>query len=514
MERASQLAGVTHLRRVLAKAVVCGVALILPACQIPKLCEAQPGPCLPETFNGAVCEPSSACLRIDEFFPDKTLTCLIQQALAGNQELKILEQEIRIANNDILLRQGAFLPFVNLRAGAAVDRHSKYTLDGAVAEELEYEPGKHFPSPLPDFLVAANVTWQVDIWRKLRNARDAAGLRYLATAEGRNYIVTRLVAEVAEKYFELMALDNRLETLNQTIALQQRSLQIAQAKREAGRDTDLPVKRFQAEVLKNQSERLVVAQEIIEVENRINFLLGRYPQRVERSSDRFLEMTIHPLCVGAPAQLLQNRPDIRQAERELEAAGLDVLVARAEFFPSLDITGNVGYRAFNPKFLFHPEALIANAAGDLVAPLINKKAIQAEYMSANARQLQRVYEYQRVILNAFTEVINRMAKVENYTGSIAIKRQQLAALKASVEVATDLFNNARAEYVEVLLAQRDFMEARMTLIEAKKQQLRAVVNAYQALGGGNLMPVENQCPPAAAVPPAAEPLPPPDAKPS
>ena len=190
--------------------------------------------------------------------------------------------------------------------------------------------------------------------------------------------------------------------------------------------------------------------------------------------------------MGVPAQLLQNRPDIRQAERELEAAGLDVKVARAHFYPRVDITAGVGYQAFNPQYLFlTPESLIGNVAGNLVVPLINKKAIKAEYLSANAKQLQSVYNYQRVILNAFTEVINRVSKVENYRKSIEIKKQQLESLQASVDIASKLFQNARAEYVEVLLAQRDLMEARMVLIETKKEQLSAIVNAYQALGGGD-----------------------------
>ena len=127
-----------------------------------------------------------------------------------------------------------------------------------------------------------------------------------------------------------------------------------------------------------------------------------------------------------PAQLLQNRPDIREAERELAAAGLDVRVARANFYPKLFITGAVGYDAFNTKYLFlTPESLIYSVAGDLVGPLINKAAIKADYMNANARQLQAVYEYQRTVLNAFTEVINYVSKVQNYSTSIEIKRQQL-----------------------------------------------------------------------------------------
>jgi outer membrane protein TolC len=161
--------------------------------------------------------------------------------------------------------------------------------------------------------------------------------------------VTRLVAEIADTYFLLMALDQRLATLDQTIALQEQGYKFAKARMEAGKATALPVRRFQAEVRKAQSEKPIVMQEIVEAENRINLLVGRFPRPVERASARFFDLTIRTLSVGVPAQLLQNRPDIRQAERELAAAGLDIKVARAHFFPKLDITGRVGYEAFNPK---------------------------------------------------------------------------------------------------------------------------------------------------------------------
>jgi hypothetical protein len=188
-----------------------------------------------------------------------------------------------------------------------------------------------------------------------------------------------------------------------------------------------------------------------------------------------------------PSQLLQFRPDIRKAERELEAAGLDVKVTRARFFPQLSISGPVGYQAFNPKYLlWTPDAWLVNLAGDLVVPVINRKAIQADYLTANARQLQTIYNYQRVILNAFTEVYNRMAKVENYRKSIEIKKQQVESLVASVESATKLFQAARVEYMDVLFAQRDLWEARLILIDTKVAQLGAIVNVYQALGGGLL----------------------------
>lgn len=512
MNRSEAYLNGNRRNRVIARALACATLFVLPACHIPGLRPPEPGPGLPASFSGAsgsiaigsgatrsggisgaigraitraANSDSSSQVGIQEFYNDPTLMRLICKAISGNLELKILDEEIQIATNEVLARRGAYLPFVNIGAGAGLEKPSRYTTQGAIEDQLEILPEKRFPDPLANFRLAANFSWEVDIWRALRNARDAAALRSVGLSERRNYVVTRLVAEIAESYYELMALDKRLETLDKTIELQEQSLKIAEAKKAAGRGTELAVQRFQAEVRKNQSEKLIVNQDIIQVENRINFLLGRFPQPVERTSTAFLDLNIHTLKMGVPSQLLQNRPDIRQAERELEAAGLDVQVARARFYPQLTITGSLGYEVFNPKYLLNtPEALIANVAGELVAPLINRRAIEADYLSANARQLQAVYNYQRVILNAFTEVVNRVAKVENYGKSIELKKQQLQSLEASVDSASKLFDNARAEYIEVLFAQRDLMEARMVLIDTKKEQLSAIVNAYQALGGG------------------------------
>lgn len=472
-------------------AVIAGATLI-PGCKIPEICRPEAMRPLPQAYDrnndpaqAIVSDENSACLGWREFFNDPTLHNLISESLSGNQELKILAQDIRIANNEYRARRGLLFPFASIGTSAGIEKSSRFTRNGAVEDQLQAAPGKGFPEPLPNFLVAADVSWEIDIWRKLRNARDAQALRFLGTQAGRNYVVTRVVAEVAENYYELLALDNRLETLNRTIEIQQQSLDTARALKDAARGTELAVQRFQAEVQKNQSEKLIIQQEITETENRINYLAGRFPQKVERPSVEFLSLYLPAIGVGFPSQQLLNRSDIRQAEREVAASGLDVRVARAQFFPSLILTAGVGYEAFNTKYLFSsPESLIYNAAGGLVAPLINRSAIKADYLNANARQLQAVYEYQQTVLNAHIEVINQLSLVENYTRSLEVKAQQLQSLEASVDNATKLFQNARGEYIEVLLAQRDMMEARLVLIDTKQKQLAGVIKAYQALGGG------------------------------
>ena len=182
---------------------------------------------------------------------------------------------------------------------------------------------------------------------------------------------------------------------------------------------------------------------------------------------------------------MANRPDIRKAEREVAAARLDVKVAKAKFYPSLGISASVGYRAFNPSYLFKsPESLLYSLAGDLAAPLINRNAIKAAYNSANAKQIQALYNYERTILNAYVEVANQLAKINNLEKSYALKSQQVQALSESIDISNDLFKSARADYMEVLMTQRDALEAKFELIETRKEQMNAVVHIYQALGGG------------------------------
>lgn len=529
MKLSVRFANAKRAKRVIARAIACGVLLVLPGCFIPKLRPAETGLVLPSGFNGAPngingaqitgqnAAENSAQLRVDEFYKDPVLVRLVCQALATNRELKVLEEDIQIARAAILSSRGAFLPLVGLRAGAGWDRNSRFTPVGAAEKELEYLPGRRFPATPGDWMLGFNFLIPLDIWRELRNARDAAIERYYAAIERRNDFVTRLVADIAQNYYALMALDQRLAILNRIITLQQQSLETARTLVKFARETQLAVQRFEAEVRKNQSERLIVRQDIVEAENRINVLLGRLPQPVERNSAGFFDTTINSLCLGVPAQLLQNRPDIRQAEHELAAAGLEVKIARARFFPRVDITGTVATQAFNPKYLFNPESLVFNAAGELAAPLVNRAAIRADYRAANARQLQALYNYQRVIIGATIEVINRMSMVQNYSKSLEIKTQQLQSLEAAVTTAQTLFKNRRlgdphpVDYLDVLTTQRDLLEARSRLIDTKRQQLSAVVNVYQALGGGTSIlcppPDRPLCAPEQLRPPEAQPLP-------
>lgn len=461
------------------------LSLVYTACKVPALQVRTENRSVPAGYNDTQDTVNSATLGWKDYFTDPYLVALIDTALKNNQELNMILQEIDISRNEIRARKGEYLPFVGLKAGAGFDKAGRYTLQGATEEELEVKPGTGTPDPLQDYLVAAYATWEVDIWHKLHNAKKAAVTRYLSTVEGRNFVITTLIAEIASSYYELLALDSQLGIVEKNIDIQNNALEIVRMLKEGTRVTELAVKKFEAEVLKTQSLQYDIRQKITETENRINFLLGRYPQHIRRDDHAFDSIAPNIVHAGIPSQLLANRPDIKQAELDIVAAGLDLKVARARFYPSLDITASIGYQAFNPAYLLEtPTSLLYSLAGDLVAPLVNRNAIKATYYNANARQIQAIYNYERTVLNAYVEVANQLSKIGNLEKSLGLKSRQVDALTRSISISNDLFKSARADYMEVLMTQRDALESKFELVETRMQQLNATVNIYQALGGG------------------------------
>lgn len=465
--------------------IIAALAVTMTACKDLKIAFKTENKYTPEAYQSSKDTTNTANIKWKSFFKDQYLIALIDTALKNNQELNITMQEINVAKAEVRAKKGEYLPSAGVSVGAGVEKVGEYTRDGAVEQNLPIRDGKAFPDPLGNFVVGVNASWEIDIWRKLRNGRDAAAARYLASVEGKNFMVTNLVAEISESYYELMAYDNKLEILKQNLEIQKNALEIVKLQKIAGEVTELAVKKFEAEVYKNQSRLFYIQQQVIEAENRINFLVGRFPQPVQRNSTAFQQMVPDTIYNGVPSQLLQNRPDIRQAELNLAASKLDVKVARAQFYPSLRITAGVGYQAFNVKYLItSPQSLLYNIAGDLVAPLINRNALKAKYASANAKQFQAVYKYEQTILNAYIEVTNRVTKVQNLKSSYDLKQKQVDAMNQSITISTNLFKSAKADYMEVLMTQRDAIEAKFDLIEIKQEQLYNMVSVYQALGGG------------------------------
>lgn len=445
-------------------------------------------PPLPANFPGMAGTKSTALIGWKEYFKDPNLTSLIGTALQNNQELNILLQEIEASKADVRARRGAIFPFVTAGTTTGIDKVGRHTAAGAAEDNLtnEIAAGRAIPTNTPNFGFGPDFDWEVDIWRKLRNERDAAILRYLGTQEGRNFMITNIVAEIAQTYYELLAQDSQLEILKAMIKNQQSALEAVKLQKANARVTELAVRRFEAEVLKNQSRLYKIQQQIVVAENKINYLVGRYPQHVKRRSpEGFEQLMLGNIRTGLPVELLRNRPDVRRAELELVANGLDVKAAAARFYPALNISAALGLQSFTLGSMFNAPASVAyGVAANLTAPLINRSAIKAAFLGASARQIGAIYTYQQTVLRAYIETVNQLAQINNYGKSYDLKSQQVAALYDSITIAGQLFFNARADYTEVLFTQRDALESKMDLIELKQQQLSASVKAYKALGGG------------------------------
>lgn len=434
---------------------------------------------MPAHFNAQDTGSKTEPVKWNAFFQDPKLSALIDTALANNQELNIVALEVSVAQNEVTARQGEFLPKFGVRAGAGLEKVGRLTSQG-VSDEAHGVPER-----LEDYGVGLFSSWEVDVWGKLRNATKAALMRYLASVEGQHFAVTQLVGELSTSYYELMALDAQLAVLDQNIGLQKNALAVVRLQKETAKVTELAVKRFEAEVLKNESRRYGVQQKIIETENRVNFLVGRFPQHVDRDSTRFKDLVPAAVKAGLPSQLLENRPDVRRAELELRASKLDVKSAKAAFYPSFEIKVGVGYQAYDfLRLVTTPASLFYNGAIDAMAPLINRRGIVAAYQMADAKQKQAVFNYERAILAGYVETANQLAVIENLEKSYTLRAEEIDKLNQAVSISDDLFRSVRADYMEVLTTRRDALESQMELIELKQQQMTAVVRLYQALGGG------------------------------
>ncbi|HAY3554531.1 TPA: efflux transporter outer membrane subunit [Elizabethkingia meningoseptica] len=474
------------------KRIITAIAasLILASCKAPMatVIKDEVKENLPQNFNQDEQQDAnnnSGTTPWRRFFTDPNLVGLIETALKNNQDLLITLQEIEIAKSGVLAKKGKLAPTVSAGIGAGLRKAGRYTSEGAGDATTEIEPGRKMPDPLGNFGGSISADWEVDIWKKLRTEKESAVAHYLSTVEGKNFVLSSLIEEVADSYYELLALDNQLGIIQQYIKLQEKALEISKIQKQAAASTELAIKKFEAELAKSKATEYTIRQDITEKENEINALLGRYPQPIVRSRESFMSIIPQTVYTGIPAQLLANRPDIKQAELELKAAKLDVAAARKEFYPSLEISAALGLEAFKPSYLVKmPESLAYNLVGELAGPLINKSAIKANFRAADAKQIQALYEYDKTILNAYLDVANLMSKVKNIDQYYKLKSQEAKSLDETIDIANQLFRNSRADYLEVLLNQRDALDAKMELIEAKQKQLSTVVDIYKSLGGG------------------------------
>jgi len=444
---------------------------------------------LPDSFPAAKDSATIASISWRQFFSDKFLVALVDTALQNNPDLAIALQRVEMAKAQVAIAKGALLPSLNGVVSGAVDRYGDYTMNGVGNYDQNLssnitEKQKVPVSPTPDLFVGFRSNWEIDLWGKLKNEKKAAIAQLLATEKGRQYAVTSLVGEVAGLYYELLALDNELDIIKKNVLLQEAALEVVRIQKEGGRATELAVQQFSAQLLNTRAIEFSVKQNIVAAQNELNFICGRYPQDITRDTSLMQQQLPSSLTTGLPSLLLTRRPDIQQAELELQAAQANVTAARKAFLPSLNLTPYIGFNAFKPNLLFNSGSIAYGAVAGLTAPIFNQNKIKAGYAMANAQNKEAVYNYQKVLLGSFSEVITTLNSIENGSNSFKLKEQEVKELTNAVATAKDLYLTGYANYLEVISAQKGVLEAELQLTGNKKQLFQSVINLYRSLGGG------------------------------
>lgn len=466
------------------------IALLLTQCKVAPPVQTPEAAPLPSSFvSPGDSAQTSAQLPWREFFDDPLLVKYIEMGIANNLDLKMAIQRIEVAQASVRVAKGAFFPTLSAGAAAGQRKFGEYTMDGIGNYDTNFStnlpPDKRVPEHLPDYWLGVQSVWEIDLWGKLRNQKKSAVARFLASEKARHLVVTTLVAEIARSYYELLSLDNELVFIQENIQLQQTAVELINAQKAAGRATELAVKQVTAQLLNTRSRESLVQQMIVYHENQINLLLGRFPQPIERGRPILEQPLPQEIHAGIPAQMLTRRPDIALAELRLEAARCDVKAARAAFFPSLAITSSLGLQSFRPeKFFNTPGSMAYSVFGGLTAPVFQRNMLKADYQRASAAQLELFYEYQKLVINGFQETVTGLKRIENFQTASTLKAQEVTTLQEAVLTANDLYIAGLASYLEVILAQKNVLEAELQLAQTRKEQFFSVIDLYRALGGG------------------------------
>ncbi len=422
------------------------------------------------------------------YFKDKKLIALIDTAIALNLDLREAEQRLFIASSQLRLSKQLMYPSVHAAVSTGVNRFSEYSMDGVgnfdTNRSTNIREDQRIPNPVPDYYAGVITGWETGVFGKLRNRKRAAYNRFLSSAEAKHYYTTQLVAEVSRLYYELLALDTELEILRKNIALQERALEIIAIQKQSGRITELAVKQFEAQLYDFKALEATKIQQIVEVENALNTLVGRFPQRVSRKDTIDVIDLPEQIKTGVPAQLLANRPDIKEAELNLLASVNDVKAAKANLYPNISIDARVGYNAFATSLWFNPASAAFGLLGGIMAPALNRGAVVNDLRLSAIANNQAYIQFQKRYIKAVEEVSTELSRLKNYSTIVAIKSDEVRTLKEAVDISNELFLTGYATYMEVLLSRQNRLIAELALTEAQKQQFFAAINLYKAVGGG------------------------------
>ncbi|WP_295769908.1 efflux transporter outer membrane subunit [uncultured Mucilaginibacter sp.] len=456
------------------------VLLILSACKVSKDVQV-PNQQLPNAYRTATVTDTTSIARLPwkNFFTEATLQNLIDSAITRNNDLQIAVKNIEQAQFTLKQAKLGYLPAVGLGVTAAINRPSNNSLNGLSLSQ--FLGSKH----IEDYNASANLSWEADIWGKIRSRKAAALATYLQTEEARKAIQTQLVANVSSGYYNLLMLDAQLEIARKNLRLNDSTLRIIRLQFDAGQVTSLAVQQAEAQQL--AAARLIpqFEQDITIQENALSILAGKLPSAVIRNQTLESVPVSQSLSAGLPSTLLSLRPDVRSAELAVERANADVGVAKASMYPSLVITAQGGVNSFRASNWFNiPASLFGTAAAGLTQPLFQRGQLKTQYQVAKVEREKTVIQFRQQVLLAVGEVSDALVRLDKLNQQRQTAANRAQTLRQATGNASMLFKNGMANYLEVITAQSNVLQSELELASIKKAQLDATVELYRSVGGG------------------------------
>ncbi|WP_282628277.1 efflux transporter outer membrane subunit [Empedobacter sedimenti] len=414
-----------------------------------------------------------ATVSYKQIFTDGQLQALINQGLQNNLDIRSALQNIAVAEAYAKQGKAGYLPTLSVGPKYTFSESSRNTPFGAMMTDRSQS----------QYEVSGNLSWEADIWGKIRSNQRASAATYLQTIEAHKAVKTQIVASIANAYYNLLALDEQKIILDKTLINREQSLETTKALKEAGNVTEVAVNQTEAQLYNVKSLLVDVENGIKLNENVLSVLLGSNPQSISRSTLSAQNIN-SKLSVGVPAQLLENRPDIKAAEFGLMNAFENVNVANASFYPSLTISATGGVQGIDIDKLFSAQSIFATVIGGLTQPLLQQRKIRTQKEVALANQEKALITYKSKILNASKEVSDALYTYDAAVKKADYKQKEYLLYNQAISNSEELLNYGMANYLEVITARDNGLNAELNVVNAKLSSLTSMVELYRAVGGG------------------------------
>ena len=400
---------------------------------------------------------STASVSWETIFTDPILQEWIKLGLEHNTDMNVAHLKVQESQAYLLAARRALLPGLSFSAS-----------------------GGGFPGT---FSTQIGASWDADIFGSLRNSKRKTEAALMQTEAYRQAVQTQLVATIANSYYMLLMLDEQLKISNRTLKTWEENIRAMEALKRAGKTNEAAVLQAKANKFSVEANVLTLEKEILSVENSFCALLGTVPMGIERGT---LDAQTLPdrLCAGVPADLLSRRPDVKQAEMTLAQCFYDTNIARAAFYPSLTLSGALGWTTGNGGIVLDPGSLITNLIGSIAQPIFNRGALKAKKLAAESKYKQALYEFRQSLLDAGVEVNNAISLWKTAKRRVEIDKKQIVSLQAAVWNTQLLMKHGNASYLEVLTAQKNLLQVELGEVSDRFDEFQSVINLYHALGGG------------------------------